>query len=147
MKLITNNSKETINIGYKIGLLAKPNMIFCLSGDLGAGKTTLTKGIAKALNIKETITSPTFTIMKSYNGNMVLHHLDCYRLEGNKQDLGFEEYLEDDGLAVIEWSQYITSSIKEYLLINIEYINDDQRNITISAQGHSYSNLIKELDI
>ena len=146
MKFNTKNNKETIDIGYKLALLAKPNMIYCMSGDLGAGKTTMTKGIAKGLEIDDIITSPTFTIMKSYQGRLALYHLDCYRLEGINQDLGFEEYLEDDGLAVIEWSENIKNLIKECLYINIEYIDDNNRIITLVPNGKQYEELIKELE-
>ena len=145
MIINSKNNKETIEIGYKLGQLVKPNMIFCMSGDLGAGKTTMTKGIAKGLNIDDIITSPTFTIMKSYNGRLPLYHLDCYRLEGLNQDLGFEEYLEDNGLAVIEWSQNIKNLINECLYINIEYIDDNNRIISLVANGKQYEELLKEL--
>ena len=145
MKFNSNNRQQTIDIGNKLGKLAKANMIFCMSGDLGAGKTTMTKGIAKGLNIDDIITSPTFTIMKSYNGRLPLYHLDCYRLEGLNQDLGFEEYLEDNGLAIIEWSENIKNLINECLYINIEYIDDENRIITLVPNGKQYEQLLKEL--
>ena len=146
MEIITNNYNETIELGYQLGKLAKSNMIFCLNGTLGAGKTTLTKGIGQGLGIKKVISSPTFTIMKIYQGIIPLYHLDCYRLEGLNQDLGFEEYLDDDGLAVVEWSDSIKNLIDEYLEINIEYLSDDQRKITLLAYGLKYENLLKELN-
>ena len=145
MKFNSNNRQQTIDIGNKLGKLAKANMIFCMSGDLGAGKTTMTKGIAKGLDIDDVITSPTFTIMKSYNGRLPLYHLDCYRLEGLNQDLGFEEYLEDNGLAIIEWSENIKNLINECLYINIEYIDDENRIITLVPNGKQYEQLLKEL--
>ena len=103
LKRITKNRAETHLLGEELGKHAKENMVFLLSGDLGAGKTTLTQGIAKGLGIQRNVTSPTFTIQKLYRGGRILlNHIDAYRLEGLDQDLGFEEYMYDGGLTVIE---------------------------------------------
>lgn len=146
MEIITNNNDETIELGIKIGNVLHKGDIICLSGDLGAGKTTLTKGIGKALDVKTHITSPTFTIMKIYQGRLPLYHMDCYRLEGLNQDIGLDEYLGDDGVSVIEWSLNIKDLIDENLLIDISYLDDEKRLIKIIANGKRYEELIKELE-
>ena len=93
--MISKSQEETINLGEKLGKLLSKGDTICLKGDLAGGKTTFTKGIGKALNISQVINSPTFTILKIYNGDLPLYHIDAYRLEGIDQDLGFEELLED----------------------------------------------------
>ena len=113
LEVCTQNLEQTHALGEKIGRAAQKNMVFLLDGDLGAGKTTLTQGIAKGLDIRRNVTSPTFTILKIYQGRMPLYHIDAYRLEGTVQDLGFEELMEDEGLTVIEWSEYVSWLIPE----------------------------------
>ena len=105
--------------------------VILLNGDLGAGKTTLTQFIGKYLGVKRNINSPTFNIIKSYKGKeLKLHHMDCYRLEDSDEDLGFNEYFEDDAVTIIEWSQFIQEFLpEEYLVINITTINESQRQI------------------
>ena len=92
----TDSSSSTLAFGKKIGEKASKGMVILLQGDLGAGKTTLTQGIAIGLNITRNVTSPTFNILKIYNGRMPLYHIDAYRMEGLKQDLGLDEFLEED---------------------------------------------------
>ena len=106
LSLITKSADETRELGAKIGKHSEAGMVILLDGDLGAGKTCLTQGIAKGLDISRSVTSPTFTIQKIYHGRLLLNHIDAYRLEGVHQDLGFDEYLNDEGLTVIEWSQF-----------------------------------------
>ena len=142
----TNSKEETIELGKKLGKLAKENMTFLLMGDLGAGKTTLTQGIAQGLEIKKNVTSPTFNIQKIYQGRLTLNHIDAYRLEGLHQDLGFEEFLYDGGLTVIEWSQFIPELIPdEYLMITIHYVEEDKREFIFQANGKEYEELLEEL--
>ena len=111
--------------------------VILLNGDLGAGKTTLTQFIGKYLGVKRNINSPTFNIIKSYKGKeLKLHHMDCYRLEDSDEDLGFNEYFEDDAVTIIEWSQFIQEFLpEEYLVINITTINESQRQINIAAKA------------
>ena len=93
----------TTYLGYRLGKLLKPDSIICLNGDLAAGKTTFTKGIGKALGVKRVINSPTFTLLKIYEGDLTLYHIDAYRLAENDADLGFDEYFDLGGVTVIEW--------------------------------------------
>ena len=92
------------------------------------------------MGVTRTINSPTFNIIKSYKGtNLKLHHMDCYRLEDSEEDLGFDEYFEDEALTVIEWSQFIKDLLpKEALVINIKVIDESQRQITLEAEGNHY---------
>ena len=92
LKIKIDTPEKMIELGYHIGTIAYPNMLLAMNGDLGAGKTTLTKGIGKALNIKRVINSPTFTIMKVYEGSLNLYHLDVYRISDVNQDFELEEY-------------------------------------------------------
>ena len=111
--------------------------VILLNGDLGVGKTTLTQFIGKYLGVKRNINSPTFNIIKSYKGKeLKLHHMDCYRLEDSDEDLGFNEYFEDDAVTIIEWSQFIQEFLpEEYLVINITTINENQRQINIAEKA------------
>lgn len=142
---ICQNLEETILLGEKIGLLLDENALILLKGDLGAGKTTFTKGIAKGLGITETVNSPTFTILKSYEGKYPLHHIDAYRLEGIEQSLGFEEQI-SDGICVIEWPDFLpTIDKKECLIITIQLLENGDRLFTFEEHGEKYKNLLKEI--
>lgn len=143
----TLNQNETHQFGAKLGQHAKADMVFLLSGDLGAGKTTLTQGIAKGLGIAKQITSPTFTIQKLYRGGrLVLNHIDAYRLEGIEQDLGFEEYMYDGGLTVIEWAQFAPQLIPDdYLSVTIRLLEGDSREFNLEAHGEAYETLLEEI--
>lgn len=117
--------------------------IILLNGDLGAGKTILTQFIGKAMGVKRNINSPTFNIIKSYQGNAFkLHHMDCYRLEDSEEDLGFDEYFEDQAVTLIEWSEFIESFLpNNHLTIDIKTINETTRNIEMKAVGQHYKTL------
>lgn len=119
-----------------------------LNGDLGAGKTTLSQFIGKALGVKRNINSPTFNIIKSYQGsNLRLHHMDCYRLEDSEEDLGFDEYFEDEAVILIEWSQFISEFLPpSSLSINITTLNESERNIELEAQGVHYAKIKEEVE-
>ncbi len=127
---------ETIEFGKKIGKSLKQGDIIALDGDLAAGKTYLTKGIALGLDIDEEITSPTFTLVSEYSGKYHLYHMDIYRLEGSEDffELGGEDMMYDDGVCVIEWS----SKIKDILpskTIFIEIVVNDDASRTLKIQG------------
>lgn len=148
IKVITNSKEETQMLGKQLGLAAKPQMVFTLTGDLGAGKTTLTQGIAKGLNIERTVSSPTFTICKIYHGRMELYHFDAYRLEGLHQDLGFEEMIQGDGLTVIEWPMYMQDMISdEFLEIEIKLLEEESREFILKTNGKQYEELLGELKL
>lgn len=142
----TKSREETWQLGEKLGRLVQPDMVFLLQGDLGAGKTTLTQGIAKGLDITRNVTSPTFNILKIYHGRMPLYHIDAYRMEGVSQDLGLDEFLDDDGLTVIEWSQFMPNLVPDqYLRISIHLLDGDAREFTFEAIGERYEKLLEEL--
>lgn len=147
LKVITHSTEETHILGNKLGSFVQANMVILLDGDLGAGKTTLTQGIAKGLGITRNVTSPTFTIQKIYHGKrMNLYHIDAYRMEGVQQDLGFDEYFYDDGLTVIEWSQFMDYLIPdEYLKVSIHLLEDFSREFVFQAKGAIYENLLEEI--
>jgi len=135
-----------MQLGEKIGRLAQPNMVIALSGDLGAGKTVLTKGLGRGLGITATINSPTFTIMKIYQGRMPLYHMDVYRINQASQDDDLEEYFEKDGLCVIEWADNIDYLLpKSRLQIDIAIIGDHQRSLEISAEDPEYQDIIERI--
>lgn len=141
-----HDEKEMIAFGEKIGSLIFPHSIITLTGELGAGKTTLTKGIGKGLGITKIINSPTFTIVKCYEGRLTLYHFDAYRLEGADDDLGFEEMLDDDGVCVIEWPMYIEDILPvERLEIEIEKTKDS-RVLHFHPTGAQYEKLVEELE-
>ena len=143
--MISNSFNETIALGEKIGKLLDEGSVIALKGDLAGGKTTFTKGIGKALNIKQVINSPTFTILKIYEGDKKLFHIDAYRLENNFYDLGLEEY-EDEGIMVIEWPEYYQDFLpKEYLEITFKYVDDDTREIEFIPHGKKYEKIKEEL--
>ena len=111
----THSSEETEKLGYETGLKAKAGDIFCLSGDLGVGKTVFTKGFATGLGIDEDITSPTFTLINEYNGRIPLYHFDVYRV-GDPEEMeyiGCDEYFFGEGVCLIEWAELIEEMIPE----------------------------------
>ena len=134
LKYTIKTEEEMINLGIKIGSLVYPNMVITMNGNLGAGKTTITKGIGKAMGIKRVINSPTFTIMKIYEGNLNLYHLDVYRIENSNTDFELEEYFYMGGVSVIEWSDNIKDLIPSDSINLLFEINDDSlRIVTISG--------------
>ena len=142
-KLISKSVEETMELAQKIISKKFPNMVICLDGDLGNGKTVFTKGVAKALEINEIITSPTFTIIKEYlDGKLPLYHMDVYRLNGNVDGIGIEEYFTKDGIVVIEWSETIKYVLpKERLDIIIKIENENERILEIKPYGKKYEEL------
>lgn len=140
-----NNLEETIELGKKLGELLKPNMLITLSGDLGAGKTTFTKGIGLGLGIEKIINSPTFTILKQYHGKLNLSHFDAYRLEGQDDDLGFEEIFESDDICVVEWADFIEDILPDQRLeVEIKKIDQDTREFIFKAIGSRYEQLVED---
>ncbi|MGI6710465.1 MAG: tRNA (adenosine(37)-N6)-threonylcarbamoyltransferase complex ATPase subunit type 1 TsaE [Bacilli bacterium] len=144
-RIIINNIEEIINLGKRLGELAKPNMVYALNGILGAGKTTLTKGIALGLGIKKIVNSPTFTIMKIYQGKMPLFHIDAYRISEETEDEDLLEYFEMSGLTVIEWADNIKEMIGEVLNIDISIIGEEKREILIHSLNEEYFEVINKI--
>ena len=146
-QVITRNYEETIEYGYKIGKLLETGDCILLAGDLGAGKTTFTKGIGKALGVTRVINSPTFTIVKEYHGDLDLYHLDLYRLDGLGNDFDLEEYFSKDGVVVCEWPDNVSEIIPdEYLLIEIFRREEDARLFKLTPHGKRYEKLVGDLD-
>ncbi|MCK0473426.1 tRNA (adenosine(37)-N6)-threonylcarbamoyltransferase complex ATPase subunit type 1 TsaE [Halalkalibacter sp. APA_J-10(15)] len=140
--------EETMVFAKKLGDLVQQGDVITLEGDLGAGKTSFTKGLARGLGVKRVVNSPTFTIMKQYRGRVPLYHMDAYRLENEYEDLGFEEYFYGDGVTVIEWPSMIIAQLpQDRLKITIEYKDENERLITIEATGSRSSELSKELAV
>ena len=133
-----NNLEETIALGNRLGLLLQPNMLLTLSGDLGAGKTTFTKGIGQGLGITKVINSPTFTILKQYQGRLNLSHFDAYRLEGQDDDLGFEEIFDSDNVCVVEWANFIEDILPvDRLTIEIKKIDENIREFVFKTNSEN----------
>lgn len=144
--IIIKNFNEMIDLGKRIGSLAFPNMVITMEGDLGAGKTTMTKGIALGLGITTIVNSPTFTILKTYQGKLRLFHLDVYRINDPYSDFELEEYFESDGVCVIEWASQITPLLPDELLqIDIRDLGDNVRQVTLKSNVEKYINLILEV--
>lgn len=144
--LITRSAAETQAVAEKLATLVKPGTVITLNGDLGAGKTTFTQGFAKGLGVTRNVNSPTFTIMKQYQGRLPLYHMDVYRLEDTGDDIGLEEYINGDGVAIIEWSNLIESSLPaERLGIMIERTGDEERQLTFAPVGDMYHAIVKEV--
>jgi tRNA threonylcarbamoyladenosine biosynthesis protein TsaE len=151
MKFISHSEKETQLIGRNLGKLLYKGDIVCLNGDLGTGKTVLVKGIAKALGIDEYITSPTFTIVNEYDSEIPLFHFDVYRINSPDEmyEIGFEEYIDNKGIVVIEWADLISEIIPEEnvnVIISKLDKNYDLREIEISFNGERFKEYEKKLN-
>lgn len=133
--IYSRKEEELISIGQNIGSLLNSGDIIVLSGDLGAGKTTLTKGIAKGLNISQMIKSPTYTIVREYEGRLPLYHLDVYRVGDDPDSIDLDDFLYGDGVTIIEWGELLDEDLLgDYLLISIAH-HGDGRQLTFEAFG------------
>lgn len=144
-KITTYSEEETIELAQNIESEKFPNMVICLRGDLGSGKTVFTKGFAQAMEINEEVTSPTFNIIKEYlSGDMPLFHMDVYRLDGQVDELEIEEYFTKKGVTIIEWADMIPDYLPEKRLdIRIKNFEEDEnkRTITITPYGRKYEEI------
>ena len=138
--LKTFSKFDTIKLGTLIAKCLKQGDIILLTGDLGAGKTTFTQGVADGLGINERVISPTFNILKCYfNRTLNLYHIDAYRLEENKNDIGLEEFIEGEGVCLIEWPKYISHLIPEDTIsIKISNLGDDNRLFEFESDSEVY---------
>ena len=151
MKIRTNSDKETISLGRKIGAILGPGDVVALTGPLGSGKTWLTKGIALGLGVDPAmvITSPSFSLVNEYKARHTLYHMDLYRLERISEILatGLEEYLYNDGVAVVEWADRLPGILPEWsITLNFNIIDDHSRDIVIKGDHLRSVDIIKQLE-
>ena len=141
-KITTMNEFDTIELAQNLESEKFPNMVICLDGELGSGKTVFTKGIANALGVEENITSPTFTIIKEYEGELPLYHMDVYKLDGNTDGVGIEEYFNKNGVVVIEWASTIKDILPEERLdIKFKVVDENKRLLILKPHGKKYEEL------
>ena len=136
MEFITNSPQETENLGAALGRILKPGTILAYRGDLGAGKTAFTRGLASGLGYKEPVTSPTYTIVNEYlGGRLPLFHFDMYRLASSDDlwDIGWEDYLERGGVCAVEWSENVWGEMAGAIVITISRLDEDTRKIEIEG--------------
>ena len=136
MEYITTSPAETEAVGAALGKLLPPGTVLAYRGDLGAGKTAFTRGLAKGLGCGETVTSPTYTIVNEYlSGRMPLFHFDMYRLASSDDlwDIGWEDYLDRGGVCAVEWSENVADAMEGAVLVTIEKTGEDSRRITIEG--------------
>lgn len=146
IEMNVNSLEETQALAMKIATLLEPQDTLTLEGDLGAGKTTFTQSLAKGLGVKRTVNSPTFTIMKQYEGRLPLNHLDVYRLADSDEDLGWDEIFFGDAVSVVEWAHLIEQDLpEERLAIRIERVNDTARRFLLNPIGQRYEQLCEEI--
>ena len=144
-KLMTYSEDETMQLAQNIESEKFPNMVICLEGDLGSGKTLFTKGFAHAMGIDD-ITSPTFTIIKEYQGELMLYHMDVYRLEDSNEEIGIEEYYDRGGVTIIEWADMIENILPEERLdVRFKITGENTRTIIIKPYGEKYKNICEEV--
>ncbi|HEU20153.1 MAG TPA: tRNA (adenosine(37)-N6)-threonylcarbamoyltransferase complex ATPase subunit type 1 TsaE [Deltaproteobacteria bacterium] len=149
--LLSCRTEDTIEIGAVIGRALQKGQVIALIGDLGSGKTCITQGIARGLDVPDSyyVTSPTFTLINEYPGRITLYHLDVYRLSGSQDlgDMGYEEYFYGDGVIVIEWAEKILDVLPMgSIIIYMTYIDEYRREIIISGAANSVTKIVKELD-
>lgn len=141
---------ETIVFGRKLGMLLSPGDVVALVGELGAGKTTLVKGLVQGLGVtdKRVVKSPTFSLVHSYNGRIPVYHFDAYRLEDARQmlDIGSDEMIYGNGVAIVEWADKVSECLpKEYLKITLTAISENERKLEICGYGSRYDTIINNL--
>ncbi|MGM0847372.1 MAG: tRNA (adenosine(37)-N6)-threonylcarbamoyltransferase complex ATPase subunit type 1 TsaE [Bacillota bacterium] len=145
-ELITSSPEQTGEFAERLASSLQENDVLTLEGDLGAGKTTFTKGLAKGLGVKRNVNSPTFTIIKEYQGRLPLYHMDVYRVDDSFEDLGFDEYFNGGGVTVVEWAHLIMEQLPEdKLAVTIVRTSDLDRKILLKPFGDRYERLCKEI--
>ena len=146
-KFTSKDEMDTLLLAQNIESEKFPDMVICLIGELGSGKTVFVKGFAQALGINETITSPTFTIVKEYeSGELPLYHMDVYRLEDNKDNIGLTDYFNKGGITIIEWADMIESELPEERLdIRFRVVDENTRVLTFIPHGKAYEDLCESV--
>ncbi len=142
-KITSHSIDETLEVAQNIESDKFPGMVICLNGELGSGKTIFVKGFASGLGIEETITSPTFNIVKEYlDGEAPLYHMDVYRLEDSNEDIGFSDYFNKDGVCIIEWAELIEDKLPEERLdILFKVIDENTRVLKFIPHGKVYEDI------
>ena len=141
MEYITTSPAETEAVGAALGKLLPPGTVLAYRGDLGAGKTAFTRGLAKGLGCTDIVTSPTYTIVNEYlSGRLPLFHFDMYRLASSDDlwDIGWEDYLEREGVCAVEWSENVADAMENAVTVTIEKLGENTRRITIEG-GQGYA--------
>ena len=136
MEFITNSAEETEKVGQALGKRLTPGAVIAYQGDLGAGKTAFTRGVACGLGAKESVTSPTYTIVNEYlSGKYPLFHFDMYRLASSDDlfDIGWEDYLDRGGVCAVEWSENVADAMEGAIIVTIEKLGEETRRITIEG--------------
>ncbi len=155
-KIVSKEPKETVQLGRRLGEALKGGEVLGLVGDLGAGKTTFVKGIAEGLDVSQNhpVNSPSFVLMREYEGRLPLYHFDAHRLTGEgdllrlEQEIGIEEYLFGKGVSVLEWADRLTSLLPpEYLQIEFQHVGENERSLLFKPKGKRYEILIRELGL
>lgn len=143
IKITSYNERDTAELAENIESEKFPNMVICLIGDLGSGKTVFVKAFANSLGLDEHITSPTFNIIKEYtDGELPLYHMDVYRLEDAKEDIGIEDYFDKSGITIIEWADMIRDRLpEERLEIKFKIIDENTRVLILTPYGRKYEEL------
>lgn len=139
----SRDETDTMELAQNIESEKFPNMVICLDGELGSGKTVFVKGFAAALGIEDNITSPTFNLIKEYlTGELPLYHMDMYRLEGDVDSIGIDDYFEKNGITIIEWADLITDSLPEERLdIKFKIIDENTRVLVLVPHGTQYEDI------
>ncbi len=151
IQITTTASKQTQDLGRKIGSLIQSATIIALSGDLGSGKTTLIQGISAGLDVPADyyITSPTYTLINQYPGRLPLFHVDLYRIENPESlhDIGLYDILQENAVIALEWAERLDrSTLTEYIFIEMEFVSDNSRKLTLTASGLKENDLLKRLE-
>lgn len=143
--MFSHNEEELINWGQRLGSLLQEQDVLILTGDLGAGKTTFTKGLAQGLGIKQMIKSPTYTIVREYEGRLPLYHLDVYRIGEDPDSIDLDDFLFGEGVTVIEWGELLAESLPDDYLKLTLLKKEDGRELVFESQGRRSQELLEEL--
>ena len=143
--MFSHNEEELINWGQRLGSLLQEQDVLVLTGDLGAGKTPVTKGLAQGLGIKQMIKSPTYTIVREYEGRLPLYHLDVYRIGEDPDSIDLDDFLFGEGVTVIEWGELLADSLPDDYLKLTLLKKEDGRELVFESQGRRSQELLEEL--